>query len=107
MAYLDLDESYKDIYDVTPGINWERWDNESLFVSRMAYEYIDKHKEYDFISTHNIIDSLAIPSQRNHVLHLHGYPLELNYICKLILDRETNLLADSLKLFVVNSKKWE
>ena len=36
IEYLELDEGYKDIYDVTPGMDWERWDKESLYVSILS-----------------------------------------------------------------------
>ena len=36
--YLELDENFKYIYDEPAGINWTRWDKESLWVSRLAYQ---------------------------------------------------------------------
>lgn len=99
--YLELDDNFKNIYDEPAGINWERWDRESLWVSRLAYEYIRKH-EFDIIAIHNVIDSLAVPFGYKHVLHLHGTPSELNYVCKLILEKEKNLIAVSNNV----ASKW-
>ena len=44
IAYMDLDDNYKDIYAETPGVNWERWDKESVYVARLGYEYMLKNK---------------------------------------------------------------
>lgn len=92
--YLELDDNFNNIYANTPGIDWERWDEESLWVSRLAYEYLLKNK-FDIVSIHNVIDNLAVPENTKHVLHLHGSPSEMNYICKLILKKEKNLIAVS------------
>lgn len=99
--YLDLDDNYKKIYDEPAGINWKRWDNESMWVARPAYEYMTKHK-FDVVTIHCIIDRLAVPFGQDHVLHLHGTPSELNYVCKLILEEETHYLAVSEKV----ASKW-
>ncbi len=92
--YLYLDESFKDIYSIPAGIDWERWDRESLWVSRLAYQYMSNN-QFDIIAIHNVIDTLAVPFGCKHVLHLHGAPTNLNYICKLILEKEKNLIAVS------------
>lgn len=102
IEYLDLDNNYKDIYDVTPGIDWERWDKESLWVSRLAYQYMDKYK-FDVITIHNVIDALSVPFKCKHFLHLHGAPNELNYICKLVLEKQRNIIAVSEKV----KEKWK
>lgn len=101
IEYLELDDNFKSIYDEPAGIDWRRWDRESLWVSRLAYEYISKH-EFDIIAIHNVIDSLAVPFGHKHVLHLHGTPSELNYICSLILEKEKNLIAVSNNV----ANKW-
>ena len=102
IEYLDLDDNYKDIYEEYPGVNWERWDKESLWVSRLAFQFLSSHK-YDIVSTHCVIDTLAIPFEQKHVLHLHGTPNELNYLCKLILPKEKNLIAVSINV----AEKWK
>ena len=94
IVYLELDENYKEIYERTPGMDWERWDEESLWVSRLAYTYLLNNK-FDIVAIHNVIDDLAVPDNVRHVLHLHGSPNEMNYICKLILKKEKNLIAVS------------
>ncbi|MCK9575427.1 MAG: glycosyltransferase family 4 protein [Clostridia bacterium] len=99
--YLDLDENFKDIYDEPAGINWLRWDRECLWVARLAYQYISNHK-FDIVAVHSVVDALAVPFGQKHVLHLHGTPLEINYICKLILEKEKNLIAVSNKV----ANKW-
>lgn len=92
--YLELDENYKNIYSLEAGVDWERWDEESLWVSRLAYEYLLNNK-FDMVAIHNVIDDLAVPDNVRHVLHLHGSPNEMNYLCKMILKREKNLIAVS------------
>ena len=94
IEYLELDDNFKEIYDVPAGIDWERWDRESLWVSRLAYEYLLNHK-YDFVAVHNVIDTLAVPFNQKHILELHGSPEDINYICKLVLEREKELIAVS------------
>lgn len=101
VEYLELDNNFKDIYQEPAGIDWTRWDRESLWVSRLAYRYISE-SNFDIIAIHNVIDSLAVPFGYKHVLHLHGTPSELNYICKLILEKEKNLIAVSKKV----ANKW-
>lgn len=101
IEYLDLDDNFKDIYDEPAGINWRRWDRECLWVARLGYEYIRKHK-FDVVCVHAVIDALAVPFNQKHVLHLHGSPLEINYICELILEKEKNLIAVSNKV----ANKW-
>ena len=102
VEYLNLDDNFRSIYENTPGINWERWDQESLYVARLAYQYIEKNN-FDIISIHNVIDTLAVPFNCKHVLHLHGAPSELNYLCKLILQHEKKLIAVSNNV----AKKWK
>lgn len=102
IEYLELDDNFKEIYERTPGIDWERWDEESLWVSRLAHQYMLNNK-YDIVTIHNVIDNLAVPFDYPHVLHLHGSPMEMNYICKLILKKEKNLIAVSEKV----KEKWK
>lgn len=94
IEYIELDDNYKFIYDEEPGMNWERWDKESLFVSREAYRFLCEHK-YDIVAIHNIMDLIAVPLGVKHVIHFHGTPSELNYTCKLLLENEKNILAVS------------
>lgn len=101
IEYLTLDDNYKDIYKDPPGVNWERWDKESLWVSRLGYEFLLKHK-YDIVSVHCVIDSLAVPFNQKRIVHLHGAPDELNYTCKLILSKEKSLVAVSKNV----ADKW-
>ena len=99
--YLELGDNFEEIYIRTPGIDWERWDEESLWVSRLAYIYLLNNK-FDIVAIHNVIDDLAVPDNVKHVLHLHGSPNEMNYICKLILKKEKNLIAVSKNV----KEKW-
>ena len=101
VEYIELDNNFKDIYNIPAGVDWTRWDRESLWVARLAYQYIEKN-QFDIIAIHNVIDSLAVPFNRKHVLHLHGSPTELNYICKFILEKEKNLVAVSENV----KEKW-
>lgn len=101
IEYLELDENYKEIYNVPAGIEWARWDRESLWVSRLAYQYIANHN-FDIVAVHNVIDTLAVPFNQKHILQLHGSPTEMNYICKLILERENKLIAVSKNV----KEKW-
>lgn len=101
IEYLILDNNFKEIYDIPPGIDWTRWDRESLWVARLAYEYLNKY-DYDIIAIHNVIDTLAVPFNKRHILELHGSPTELNYICKLVLEREKKLIAVSQNV----KEKW-
>ena len=101
IEYLELDNNFQDIYNEPAGINWTRWDRESLWVSRLAYEYLTKN-HFDIVTIHNVIDSLAVPFTQKHVLHLHGTPFEINYICKLILEKQNNLIAVSQNV----ASKW-
>lgn len=36
IEYLILDDNFKEIYDIPAGIDWTRWDRESLWVARLA-----------------------------------------------------------------------
>lgn len=101
IEFLKLDKHFEDIYSVPAGADWTRWDRESLWVSRLAYQYLSQNK-FDIITVHNVIDSLAVPFDCRHVLHLHGSPFEINYICKLILEKEKNLIAVSENV----KRKW-
>lgn len=101
IEYLDLDENFKEIYDTPAGVDWTRWDRESLWVSRLAYQYMDSH-DFDIIAVHNVIDTLAVPFNKKHILQLHGSPMEMNYICKLVLEKEKKLIAVSKNV----EKKW-
>lgn len=101
IEYLILDDNFKEIYDIPAGIDWTRWDRESLWVARLAYEYLNKY-DYDIIAVHNVIDTLAVPFNKRHILELHGSPTELNYICKFVLEREKKLIAVSQNV----KEKW-
>lgn len=94
IAYMDLDDNYRDIYAETPGVNWERWDKESVYVARLGYEYMLKNK-FDIVTVHCILDTMAVPFDQKYVLHLHGTPTELNYLAKLLLPKQKNQLAVS------------
>ena len=101
IEYLELDDNFKSIYDIPAGVDWTRWDRESLWVSRLAYQYMDSHN-FDIIAIHNVIDTLAVPFGKKHILQLHGAPSEINYICQLVLEREDKLIAVSKNV----AEKW-
>ncbi len=101
IEYIVLDNNYKFIYDTPAGVDWERWDLESLYIAREAYSFLLKH-QYDIVTCHCVIDTLAVPFCQKHILHLHGSPSELNYICKLVLKKEKNILAVSKNV----ANKW-
>ena len=73
------------IYSTLPGQDWTRWDNESIFISKLAISTINLCEESDIYITHNIIDTLGIPEGKKTILHLHGFPEKLNYLCERIL----------------------
>ncbi len=101
IEYLELDDNFKDIYDVPAGMNQERWDRECIWVARLAYEFLSHHK-YDIITVHYVLDALAVPFNCKYALHLHGVPNEISYICKLVLEKQKNLIAVSKNV----SQKW-
>lgn len=73
VEYIEIPKQLKWIYDREPGSDWSRWDLESLYVGRMAYEYFIS-KEYDAVVCHNLFDSIAVPSKLISIMHLHGTP---------------------------------
>ncbi|MFA6525802.1 MAG: glycosyltransferase family 4 protein [Candidatus Buchananbacteria bacterium] len=79
VAYIDLPEEFEWIYGELPGQRWIRWDYESLHVGRLAYCYFLR-QHFDLIAVHNYLDSIAVPFGQKSVLHLHGYPLQSNYM---------------------------
>ena len=100
VIYIDLPDTLAFIYKGIPGEDWWRWDQESVFISKLALPVISKIKDQDedsvFIA-HNILDTLALPENSKIFLHLHGYPNELNYACKLILSNKNYKLISVSK----------
>lgn len=94
IEYLELDLDFKNIYEELPGMNQQRWDKESLWVARKAYEFFLKN-HYDIISVHYVLDALAIPFNCKGVLHLHGAPKQISDLCKIVLEKQKNLIAVS------------
>lgn len=97
VEYLELDLNYKDIYNIKPGMCQTRWDKESIWVSRLAYEFMLKNK-YDVISVHYVLDALAVPFKCKCVLHLHGAPDKISDLCRIVLEKQKNLIAVSQKV---------
>lgn len=71
--YIDVPTEFKWIYDQEPGINWSRWDIESLHVGRLAYEFFLNHP-FELVACHNLFDGIAVPRSRLSIMHLHGTP---------------------------------
>lgn len=88
IVYIDVPDNLNFIYEKEPGSDWFRWDQESIFLSKLALPILNElsKKEVCKFVAHNIIDVLALPENNKIILHLHGYPAELNYVCKLILS---------------------
>jgi len=76
--YLVLPERLHWIYSIDPGVDWSRWDLESLHVGRIAYEYY-LNNQFDIVAVHNLFDSIAVPVNQKTVMHLHGTPKEFEY----------------------------
>jgi glycosyltransferase involved in cell wall biosynthesis len=94
ILYIDIPDTLKWIYDKEPGSDWERWDMESIHFAQLALPLLQDYN-FDIAGVHNILDSLGIPVLKKYVLHLHGYPKTLNYLCQLLLKRNQNLIAVS------------
>ncbi len=101
--YLEIPDTLKWIYEKLPGNDWQRWDEESLFVGRMAYEYILNSSEYDIVVTHNLLDCIAVPLNRKNILHLHGYPSSLDSTRRACLKIPSKIIAVSEYI----KQKWE
>ena len=91
---LNVPKNLEYIYKTLPGTNWKRWDLESLNFSKIAFTEIE-YSNYDIVAYHNIIDSINAPLNTPSILHLHGYPEELNYVYELILSKERPSVAVS------------
>ena len=102
VAYLDLPKELSWIYQEKPGQRWIRWDYESLYVGRIAFNYFSKNN-FDLVGVHNFLDVLAIPSKQKSVLHLHGYPAQANYMHELCLVIPDRFIAVSSFI----RKKWK
>ncbi len=98
---LEIPEELSYIYETTPGTVWKRWDTESLYFSKLALLKVDLDK-YDIVAYHNIIDSLSSPIKKPSILHLHGYPEKMNYICDLLLSKVRPVVAVSYLV----AKRW-
>lgn len=98
---LEVPSEFSYIYETTPGTVWKRWDAESLYFSKLALLNVDLNK-YDIVSYHNVIDSLSAPIKKPSILHLHGYPEKMNYICDLLLSKTRPVVAVSHLV----GKKW-
>jgi len=97
IRYISVPKSLAWIYKNPPGQDWERWDLESLHVGRIASSVLESSQTPKSVfAAHNIIDSLALPPTASRVLHLHGHPDALNYVCSLALqDPGLKLMAVS------------
>ena len=102
IQYIKVPERLRWIYRTKPGINWKRWDLESCHVGGYARAFFDKNR-YDIIALHNILDSLAAPSDVPSALHLHGCPPAINYMQELALTIPWKCIAVSQ--FV--KKEWK
>ncbi|MBN1377269.1 glycosyltransferase family 4 protein [Candidatus Woesearchaeota archaeon] len=79
--------------------NINKWDIESLFLAKEAYSFFEDNK-FDLVITHYSIDNLALPSDVNNVLHLHGVPPEWKILDKLSIEK-TNFFV-SVADFITN-----
>ncbi len=94
IVYINIDKSLEYIYEDEPGANRYRWNNESIHVARKALPVIQSI-ESDVYIAHHVLDALALPIGRNNVVHLHGYPEEMNYAYELTLSYAYKYVAVS------------
>ena len=96
IKYLTIPTKLKWIYKTEPGINWERWDQESLAFAKLALPLLNQFRyNKSIIAVHNILDTQGVPVSVPSVLHLHGFPSQLNYACQLLLNQPQNLVSVS------------
>lgn len=86
VRYVEVPDALKWIYDREPGVDWDRWHNESFHVGRLAQDWF-RSRRFDIIALHNVVDGVAVPVGRKSVIHLHGFPdrlEDLQRVCLLI-----------------------
>ena len=91
---LERSKELQLIHKTLPGINWERWDLESIYFAKLATHHLI-NIDYDLIAYHNVLDSISLPSRKKAVVHLHGYPKELDYGKKLAMFGVNNYISVS------------
>lgn len=94
IEYIEVPREMGCIYKRRPGIDWRRWDEESLHISRLANIFFAQ-KKYDIVVAHNFLDQLSFPLQQRAVTHLHGYPRRIDYIHELADALKMNYISDS------------
>ncbi|NCS98884.1 glycosyltransferase family 4 protein [Candidatus Parcubacteria bacterium] len=99
---VNIPERLKKIYEVEPGLNWERWDKESIHFGLHVKKVIDEI-DYDVAFFHAPLDLIALNQEKKNIGYLHGYPESINYACLILLDNQSEFIAVSDKV----KEKWD
>jgi hypothetical protein len=83
IKYISLPLSLEWIYQFSPGVDWLRWDIESLHVARLAVSILNKLSS-KVVVVHNLMDCLAVPYSKLCITRLHGYPSKFDYHHELV-----------------------
>jgi len=102
IKYLRVPVDLEWIYKKPAGIDWQRWNEESFYVGRIALDFFSKNK-FDVIALHNTLDSIAVPLDQKSVLHLHGYPPSVDSLQAVCLTIPNGLIAVSKYI----KEKWQ
>jgi glycosyltransferase involved in cell wall biosynthesis len=102
VVFLKVPNSLRWLYKIPAGINWTRWNLESLSLADISIPYFLKQK-FDVVGVHNVLDVFAIPKNQKIVLHLHGYPKKITKLLEKALSYPNKIVAVSK--FV--RKKWQ
>jgi glycosyltransferase involved in cell wall biosynthesis len=102
IKYISLPLSLEWIYQFSPGVDWLRWDIESLHVARLAVSILNKLSS-KVVVVHNLMDCLAVPYSKLCITRLHGYPSKFDYHHELVVTIPQTFLSDSQFI----SKQWQ
>jgi len=92
---MRLPERYQNIYTITPGKDWSRWDEEALLFGQSSEKfYIENIGKWDLVVTHLLSDSFFIPNEFVNILRLHGVPSERRDIDRIFLKRPNAFVPD-------------
>jgi glycosyltransferase involved in cell wall biosynthesis len=100
--YIDLPKEYATIYKAPPGIDWNRWIAESVYVGQRAWSYFSKNT-FDVVAVHNAYDMIGVPFEQRSVLHLHGYPSAGEPVHRALFSGADEIVAVSKKI----KEEWE
>ena len=101
--YIEIPEALRWVYEVKPGVDWKRWDLESIYFAKLALAQFPS-EPYDALILHGVMDTLGVPAgyQTKTFLHLHGFPEHTNYAHELALSEPVKLIAVSQLV----AQKW-